>query len=251
MKAPRAHAPWLVALATVALAGCGGGAPLLHPAHVLAPGFVDFAAGVSGRAAVGATASGKDDAALERVSIAPGVSPVVAARIGLQGQNELGLGYYGRSVRLDARHAFDIGGAALSLGLGASAIVPGRPTGAQEGDDVYGAGADLPIIFGARSRSDLYAVWIGARGGFELFRGTLPAVATPAGSADAAAPVLDVDGRHVFGGALVGLRAGFRHLHVAIEVDAAYHHAWGSLGAASASVDGFSITPAGALVASF
>jgi hypothetical protein len=217
---------------------------------VLAPGFVDFAAGVSGRAAVGASASNESDAALERVSVAPGVSPVVAARIGLQGNNELGLGYYGRSVRLDARHAFDIGGAALSLGLGASAIVPSRPTGAQLGDDVYGAGADLPVVFGARSTSDLYAVWVGARGGFELLRGTIPPGATPADGA-AAPTTLDVDGRHVFAGALVGVRAGFRHLHVALEVDAAYHRAWGTLGATSLTLDAFAVTPAGAIVASF
>ena len=55
--------------------------------------------------------------------LGPGISPWVSARVGLPHANEAGLTYTGRSLRLDGRHAFSLGGAwALSLGLGASAV---------------------------------------------------------------------------------------------------------------------------------
>src|SRR6186713_942940 len=41
------------ALLALSLSGCGGGAPLLHPAHTLPDGDVAFAAGTSGRLALG------------------------------------------------------------------------------------------------------------------------------------------------------------------------------------------------------
>jgi hypothetical protein len=227
-------------LALLLLTGCGGGAPLLHPAHVLAPGFVAFGAGASGQLMVRPSANAKDES-LRRLSVAPGVAPVVAARIGVPGANEVGLTYTGRSVRADARHAFQRGDAALSVGLGASMVLPGRPPGNASGNDVYGAGADVPIVVGARSRGDAYAIWAGARGGFELLSGNVGDAGT----------ARDVSVRHVYGGGLVGVRGGFRHVHVAIEVDAAYHRASGTIGPDERTIDGFVLTPAGALIVTF
>lgn len=248
MSPTRAHASAAVALAALGLAGCGGGAPLLHPAHVLPAGFVDFAAGMSARAVVAGAQTTGNALSLQRASVAPGVSPVVTARVGVAGDHEVGLGYYGRSVRLDARHAFQDGGRALSIGLGASFILPNRPTGSDAVDDVYGGGADLPILLGVRSSSDLYALWIGARGGFELLRGDLPGLGR---GNDAGAGTSPFSGDHVYGGGVLGMRAGFRHVHVAIELDAAYHYASGTIGASALSIQGFALTPAGAIVASF
>lgn len=227
-------------LALLLLAGCGGGAPLLHPAHVLPPGFVAFGAGVSGQLVTNASANAKDEA-LRRVAVAPGVAPVVAARVGIPGANEVGLTYTGRSARADARHAFQRRDLALSMGLGASMVLPSRPPGNASGNEVFGAGADVPIVIGARSQGDAYAAWVGARGGFELLSGGLSGPGAPR----------DVSARHFYGGGLVGVRAGFRHVHVAIEVDAAYHRASGTIGPDELSIDGFVLTPSGALIVTF
>jgi hypothetical protein len=174
--------------------------------------------------------------------MAPGVAPVVAARIGVPGSNEVGLTYSGRSTRIDARHAFQRRDVALSVGLGASMVLPSRPPGDASKNDVVGGGADVPIVIGARSQADAYAVWAGARSGFELLSGSIPGpAATPR----------DASARHVYAGGLVGARAGFRHVHVAVEVDAAYHRAWGTIGADELTVDGFALTPSGALIVTF
>jgi hypothetical protein len=242
-----------------ALVGCGGGAPLLHPAHVLAAGDVSMGAGVSGQALVrgtGAASNGdQSGSVLQSVAVAPGVAPWVAARVGIAGSNEGGLTYSGRSARLDVRHAFDLGRPTLSIGLGASVVIPDRPGVSSERSAVYGGGLDLPILLGVHSRSDLYALWIGPRAGFELLRGNvsetslLPGTAGPGVSSD---KLDDVNARHFFVGGLAGVRAGFRHLHVAFEVAASYHAADGTFGALPAtSIRALSITPAGALIATF
>jgi hypothetical protein len=189
---------------------------------------------------------------LQAAAISPGVSPWVAARVGLEGDNEVGISYLGRTARLDARHAFSFGAPTLSVGLGASFIIPERPGPDQIANGVYGGGLDLPILIGAHSRSDLYALWIGPRAGFELLRGNvaetalLPGVGTPSDA------LSDVTATHIYAGGVAGLRVGFRHLHVAIELDANYHRAWGTLGTLpSVTIEAFSLTPAGALVATF
>ena len=58
---------------------------------------------------------------------------------------------------------------ALSVGLGASGLLPKR----QEdiGLRIGGFGGDIPILFGIRSDADLYAGWIGVRAGAELLNG--------------------------------------------------------------------------------
>ena len=56
----------------------------------------------------------------------------------------------------------------LSLGLGASAVSALRPGEGAEGAQVFGGGLDVPLLFGFRSASDLYAFWLGPRVGLEL-----------------------------------------------------------------------------------
>ena len=36
---------------------------------------------------------------------------------------------------------------------------------------MYGGGVDVPVLFGWRSTSDLYALWVGPRGGLEALGG--------------------------------------------------------------------------------
>ena len=231
-----------------ALTGCGGGGPLLHPAHVLRPGGVQAGAGLSGQIALRDLPSlSEREGHLQRLSVAPGVAPWVGARVGLPSSNEAGLAYTGRSIRLDARHAFTLGATTLSVGLGASAIVARRVGEATDGSSAYGGGFDIPILLGLASKGDLYAFWIGPRAGLELLSGRL-AVGTGTG---AAVTEVEATGRHVFAGLVSGIRVGFRHVYVAVEVNAAYHRSDGTFGGKPAGFDQLTITPSGALQISF
>jgi hypothetical protein len=230
------------------LAGCGGGLPLLHPAHVLPPGEIRTGAGLSGQIALLAAAPSTEPAALrgERIdpfAVAPAIAPWVNARIGIANNNEAGLTYAGRSIRLDGRHAFSLGGPTLSLGLGASAVVAERPGLGVE--SIRGGGIDVPLLFGLKSTSDLYAIWLGPRAGLELLRGRLLG-----DSPKGIAPV-DVSARHIFAGFVAGVRAGFRHIHVALELDGSYHRADGLIAGAAVSRNQLTLTPGGALLISY
>jgi hypothetical protein len=198
-------------------------------------------AGISGELALSKLSrSGTNpagDGRLAQIAAAPGVAPWVGGRIGITGSNEAGLTYTGRNVRLDVRHAFALGTAALSVGVGGSVIVAERAGQDAVGNSVYGGGVDIPVLFGVHSKSDLYAFWVGPRVGFEALGGQITNT--------------DLSARHFTGGFVAGVRGGFRHIHVALEVDGAYHRANGSFGGASTSVSLFSIAPSGALVISF
>ena len=61
----------------------------------------------------------------------------------------------------------------------------------------------------------------------------------------------EVRGQHLRMGLVAGLRAGFRHVHVALELGGDWHHVSGRLGGASVAFDQLSLTPAGGLVLSF
>jgi hypothetical protein len=251
-------------VAVAVAAGCGGGAPLLHPAHVLPPGELMVGAGLSGELALAHLAFDKLPAdqrnrgTLQNLSVSPGVAPWGAGRVGIVGSNEAGLTYTGRSIRVDARHAFAIGKAALSIGLGASGLLPQQPSSGNA-HGVWGGGADLPILIGIRSSSDIVSFWFGPRGGFEILSGQVQ-LSDSAGSLS----LFDVDGKHFYAGLVAGIRVGFRHVHLALELDGAYHAADGSfrlttpagVGAmpapsSSSSVQQLALTPAGALEVTF
>jgi hypothetical protein len=214
-------------------------------------------AGMSGQVLVlpsdlpNGTASAADPskpATLETMAFAPGLAPWVAGRIGIKGSNEAGLTYAGRAIRLDGRHAFPLGEkTALSVGLGGSGIIASQPGGEPDNRSVYGGGLDIPVLIGYTSTADLYSFWAGPRGGFEILSGGLLNAPNPG------APVVEeeVGARHVYVGFVAGLRVGFRHVHVALELDGAYHFADGEIGALSMTIDQFTLTPSGALIISF
>ncbi len=219
--------------------------PLGHQAHVLNAGKVEVGAGVAGTFAVETRPTvGPATARLQQLAIAPEVSPWVSARAGLGSGFEAGIGASARSVRLDARRSFPFGGRswAVSVGLGASAILAARPAGGGDATSVYGGGVDLPVLIGWRSKADLYALWAGPRISGQLLSGQL--------DAGAAAPTL-VNGNALNVGGLIGLRAGLRHLYAVVELDVAYQMAMGTLGAETVSVRGCTVTPFGGLVVSF
>ena len=258
-----------VALA-LALAGCAGGAPLLHPAKTLPKGEIRAAAGLSGQAVAGdfaaalqgarteagTPASTKPDptfsrGALVAAAVNPGLAPFVAARVGIGHDFEGGMTYTGRGMRVDFRRAFYFGDDdawALSLGAGGSAALYGRLQG---GDlpgvnlsDLKGWGADVPVLVGYEASSGLYMVWLGARGGWE--HDTIAALTTEPGPG-LVVPPTGLTADRYWGGGVVGAATGFRHVHVALELDVSYERVSGSYGGTSATVEGVAITPAGAV----
>ncbi|WP_235880140.1 hypothetical protein [Polyangium aurulentum] len=226
--------------------------PLLHPAHVLSPGAVSVGAGLSGQPVLLAlphaseTAEGKAEALLQERTVAPALAPWASARIGIAGSNEAGLSYSGRAVRLDGRHAFKLSKAiSLSAGLGGELLLIGRPrAGEGSPSSVLGGGFDVPVLVGWTSTGGLYSAWIGPRAGLSWIGGEIPAVSE-------AEEGVDVGGQHLRVGLVAGLRAGFRHVHVALELGGDWHHVNGTLGGASVAFDQLSLTPAGAIVLTF
>lgn len=262
----------ILVIALVSLVGCGGGLPLLHPAHVERQGSVSFAAGVTGQIVTGDAASkltqareqsapgaapppsSADDyrkGALVVAALAPGVSPFVAARVGLGWQSEGGLTYSGRSLRLDARHAWQDESWALSVGLGGQALLarPGsEPAQSLAGLDLQGVsgyGFDVPIVGGWRSQGGLLSVWAGLRIGHEQQHGSIT-LGDPRGSG-----TVDWSARRWWGGGLFGLMAGFRHVFVALEIDVAYHDARATAGADLIKIHGLTMAPGAALLSRF
>lgn len=240
------------------LAACGGGAPLLHPAHVLPVNTVSFGAGVSGQFAsdaaearidsgrLAATQSLSDpqvaqryaEGVLSQALLAPGLSPWVAARAGLPWRTEAGLTYTGRSIRLDGRHVLAVGEVwALSLGLGASALFlsadssgpPAAPEGSPAGEAEFdlnanGWGADLPLIVGYEAVNGFLDIWAGARAGFERVEGH---VLSPAG--DLTGSRIDAEGRRWWGGVLAGFSLGVPPLWLRFELATTFHRVTGQL----------------------
>jgi hypothetical protein len=278
---PRARTPRaLAALVVASLAGnvvaCGGGAPLLHPARTMTAGDVRLVTGVAANVAAGALsgdlrrareiaaqdpqapgASGSNPeytkGALVAAAIAPGLSPVIAARVGVGSRFEGGLTYTGRAVRADLRRSFDDGPWSLSVGLGLSAALYGRQQGTTLANVDLGAlrgyGADVPVLLGWESAGGLYKLYAGPRGGFEHV--TIESVTSePRDVVLGGAPIRLVADRF-FGGGVVGFATGFRHVHVALELAAAYQVVSGTFNASEATVRGLTLTPASAVWTTF
>ncbi len=258
------------ALALLALTGCAGGGPLLHPAKTLAKGEVRAVAGLSGDAVAGDFATALQGArneqstetgskpdptyskgALVAAAVNPGIAPFVAARVGVADDFEGGLSYTGRGLRIDMRRAFYFGedrAWALSIGAGGSAALYGGLDGGNlpgvNLSDLKGWGVDVPVIVGYEATGGLYMIWLGARGGWEHDTiGTL--TSEPGPGLDTPPTGLTAD--RFWGGGVVGAATGFRHLHAAIEVDASYESINGSFGGTTVTVSGVAIVPAGAL----
>jgi hypothetical protein len=253
--------------------GCGGGLPLLHPAQVLAQGDIRAEAGFSGNIAVGdlanavtqaqadqnalggaPTTPGSDPAyakgALVLASVAPGLAPIGGARVGIGWQSEGGIVYTGRAVRIDVRRAFELADHwALSLGVGGSSVLyehqsDGVLSNVSLGQ-VSGWGADVPLLVGYQSAGDLYSFWLGARGGWEQV--AISDVTSEPKAVTLGYPPASLSANRFWGGGLLGFAVGFRHVHVALEIDAAYATITGSYNQTNATVSGLSLSPATAL----
>jgi hypothetical protein len=269
-----ASAPVLASFVLLAggfTAGCGGGLPLLHPARTLPAGEARAAAGFSGNVAAGgfsdalrnatneeASASGsaspQDETfakgALVAASVGPGLAPLAAARVGVGARTEGGLAYTGRSARADVRHSFDLTPTwALSVGIGGSAALYGRQDGTplQNVDlgRLHGWGADVPVLIGYESDGDLYMLWIGARAGWEHV--DISDLTSEPQGVVLGTPPFSLSATRFWGGGLLGFAVGFRHIHVAMELDVSYATIQGQFGQVHAQVAGLTIAPATAL----
>lgn len=271
--APRRHVLGAL-VASLTVAACGGGSPLLHPAHALPAGDVRVAGGLSANVAAGALADdlkiARDIAArdpnapgapgqspeyargaLVAAAVAPGIAPFVGGRVGIGQSFEGGLAYTGRSVRFDARRAFESGAFALSVGAGLSAALYGRdattPLPNVELRALRGWGGDVPVVVGWRSAGGLYQVWGGARAGVE--RDIVDTISTE--PRPGIPGPIRLEATRIWGGGLVGLAMGFRHVHVAVELDVAYQSVDGRYNATEATVRGLTLAPATAAWWSF
>ena len=207
-----------------------------------------LAAGTGGTGGTGSADPVYARGALVAAAVAPGIAPFAAARVGVGASFEGGLGYTGRSVRLDLRRSFALSDATdLSIGAGASAPLYGRDAGSLPNVDLSrlrGYGADLPVLVGWESAAGLYRLWAGARGGFEHVSIENVSSDPRPGVTDGGIPL---DANRFWLGAVAGLAVGFRSLHVALELQAASINVSGSYDGTSQTVSGFSLTPATAL----
>ncbi len=255
------------------ITGCGGASPLLHPAHVLPAGEVRATSGVSAQAAVGQLAGDLDRAydlasrdpslpgapgsnadyakgALVAAAVAPGLAPVVGARVGVGGAFEGGVTYTGRGARLDLRRAFQRKAVAVSVGAGLNAAFLGRPANPALPGVALGSarayGIDVPLIAGWRSEASLYQAWAGLRGGYN--RVTIaPVSSEPGGAATSNEMAAD----HLYFGALAGVAIGLGHVHVGLELDATWQVVTGTFNGTSTAVSGLVIAPASAIMWDF
>ncbi|MGD0529685.1 MAG: hypothetical protein ABSE49_31400 [Polyangiaceae bacterium] len=260
----------LLAIAAALSAGCGGGLPLLHPARTLPIGEVRAFGGFSGNVPVGSMASalrnaesdpsqgtapqGQDPTytkgALVAASVGPGLAPIGGARVGIGWQSEGGLAYTGRALRADLRHAIDLSTHwTLSLGVGGSAALYGHQEGSSLENvslgQLHGWGADVPLLVGYESDGGLYMLWLGARGGGEHV--DISDVTSEPKAVTLGSPPISLSATRFWGGGLLGFAVGFRHLHVAFELDVAYETISGSYNETPATVAGLTVAPATAL----
>jgi len=257
------------------LAACGGGVPLLYPARTLPFGDVRASSGVSGNFAVGSLATAEAAArpisqnpsppvgtaattftqgALVSAAVAPGFAPYVAARVGIGARFEAGVAYTGRAGHIDVRRSFDWNDVSLSVGLGVTVPIYGdsytSSTSAIDLTYVHGYGADIPILIGWQSAARIYMVWAGVRAGIDHV--DVSSLSTEPGTFPADE---SISGNRYYGGGGVGFAAGFRHIHAALELDAAYQSVSGTYASVvgstttdtNASVHGFSLTPGAAM----
>ena len=187
--------------------------------------------------------------ALALASTAPGVAPIAGARVGVGAGGEGGLAYTGRAVRADVRRSFELSAHwDLSVGAGGSAALYGRQPGGPlpnvDLGQLHGWGADVPVIVGYESDGDLYAVWLGARGGWEHV--DISDVRSTPDGAIGPGPIA-LSATRFWGGGLLGAAVGFRHVHVAMELDASYASVTGDYNATHGSVAGVTLAPASAV----
>lgn len=148
------------------------------------------------------------------------------------------------------RKAFDLSeSVSLSGGLGVTVPFYGRQTGAElpnvDLSALHGYGADVPVLIGWESSGGLYKLWAGLRGGFEY--DAISNVSTEPKAIPLGGAPISLSATRYYGAGVVGMAAGFRHIHVALELDTAYQLVDGSYNQTNVKVSGVSLAPATAI----
>lgn len=244
----------------------------MHPAQTLPVGEVRVAAGFSAEIAAGgfstAVLGAQGDAsqyptgsvvpadttftkgALVEAAVGPGLAPYGSGRVGIGDHFEGGITYTGRAIRIDLRRSFSLTEHwALSVGAGGSAVLYGHGDGSAlpyvDLGQLHGWGADVPVLVGYESDDGLYMAWVGARGGVEHV--DISEVTSEPGSGALGTPPIGLSATRAWGGGVLGLAVGFRHLHVAIELDASYASISGQYNNVQATVSGLTVAPGATL----
>jgi hypothetical protein len=189
--------------------------------------------------------------ALISAALAPGLAPYISARVGIGAQFEAGATYSGRAARIDVRRSWNRDALSLSVGAGFSYIFYGNGGDANalpyvDLDSIHGYGADVPVLVGWQSGARLFMAWAGARAGWEnatisALSSTPPAINTQ----------VELTATRFYVGGLLGIAAGFRHVHVALELDASYQTVSGTYISAPVTVSGLTLAPGAALWVDF
>jgi hypothetical protein len=165
--------------------------------------------------------------ALVAASIGPGLAPVGGARVGVGWQSEGGLDLHGTRAAGRPPPLFRPcrpAGRSRSASAGSAALY-----GHQEGSSLPNvslneltAGAPTcPSSSGySRAKASLYMLWFGAAAGGEHV--DISDVTSEPASTTLGAPPISLSATRFWGGGLVGFAVGFRHIHVAFELDASY-----------------------------
>jgi hypothetical protein len=210
--------------------GCAPAVPLLTGGATTPSGRADLGVGGAARIALGGIEtvepSAWADAADEAVPT--GVVPVGTFRYGVRPGTSLGAMVAGSLLDVSVLHELAVDEA--------DSLRPALLVGA----DAFGGltagggrvGGNIPLLFGLNATS-LLEVWVGLRAGIEVVVG------------EAGESAVDLFGGRI--GGVVGLGAGFRHLHVLVELTAAYERWTGSIGETDIVADGVALTPAFAL----
>jgi hypothetical protein len=100
-------------------------------------------------------------------------------------------------------------------------------------------------LVGYESDGGLYAAWLGVRGGWdEVFADD---VRRDASAPTIPGPAISLSARRLWAGGLLGLAVGFRHVHVAMELDVGYAGVTGDIGSIHVDLGGLTVCPASAV----
>lgn len=210
------------ACAVLAIAlGCAPAAPILSGGRTTPRGRTELAVGSAVRVPVGdfVPETGIAEDNVIAYGAPGGVAPLGSVRHGLDRNIDLGVDVVGSTIRGTVRGQFDVGSGALILG--ATPLV-----GVMSADTTsVRAGALGSAVLGI-DVSSLYEAWAGVRLGLEHLAGE------------------GVGLSGLRAGGVVGLAAGFRRIHVLVELAVDYEHWWGDVGDISIARDGLVLTPA-------
>jgi len=112
-------------------------------------------------------------------------------------------------------------------------------------NQLHGWGADVPVLVGYESDGGLYMLWAGARAGGEHV--DINDVTSEPKAVTLGTPPIALSATRFWGGGLLGFAVGFRHIHVAFELDVAYATITGDYNDTHVTVSGLSLAPATAL----